>query len=124
MNEINLSTFYRHSSFMKDVHEGEKKIMESEKELSRLPKEESLIQIGDLIFSSGKGTKIENIQGKVLDKSYIVEEQTDSYSKSRPSLKSNFNSKEEAEEWLENYLKEESFFLSQLKMILKILYLI
>ena len=70
MNEINLSTFYRHSSFMKDVREGEKKIMESEKELSKLPKEESSIQIGDLIFSSGKGTKIENIQGKVLDKWY------------------------------------------------------
>jgi hypothetical protein len=70
MNEINLSTFYRHSSFMKDVREGEKKIMESEKELAKLPKEESSIQIGDLIFSSGKGTKIENIQGKVLDKWY------------------------------------------------------
>ena len=70
MNEINLSTFYRHSSFMKDVREGEKKIVESEKELGRLPKEESSIQIGDLIFSSGKGTKIENIQGKVLDKWY------------------------------------------------------
>ena len=68
MNEINLSAFYKHSSFMNDVREGEKKIMESEKELSRLPKEESSIQIGDLIFSSGKGTKIENTQGKVLDK--------------------------------------------------------
>ena len=45
---------------MKDVHEGEKKIIESEKELAKLPKEESSIQIGDLIFSSGKGTKIEN----------------------------------------------------------------
>ena len=52
MNEINLSTFYKHSSFMKNVHEGEKKIIESEKELGRLPKEESSIQIGDLIFSS------------------------------------------------------------------------
>lgn len=70
MNEINLSTFYRHSSFIKDVHEGEKKIAESEKELARFPKEESSIQIGDLIFSNGKGTKIENIQGKVLDKWY------------------------------------------------------
>ena len=70
MNEINLSAFYKHSSFMNDVHEGEKKIMESEKELSRFPKEESSIQIGDLILSSGKGTKIENIQGKVLDKWY------------------------------------------------------
>ena len=70
MHEINLSTFYRHSSFMKDVREGEKKIVESENELGRLPKEESSMQIGDLIFSSGKGTKMENIQGKVLDKWY------------------------------------------------------
>ena len=70
MNEINLSAFYKHSSFMKNVYEGKKKIIESEKELDRLPKEESSIQIGDLIFSSGKGTKIENIQGKVLDKWY------------------------------------------------------
>ena len=53
---------------MNEVREGEKKIIESEKELTKLPKEESSIQIGDLIFSSGKGTKIENIQGKVLDK--------------------------------------------------------
>ena len=53
---------------MKDVHEGEKKIDESEKELARLSKEESSIQIGDLIFSNWKWTKIENIQGKVLDK--------------------------------------------------------
>ena len=70
MNEINLSAFYKHSSFMKNVYEDKKKIIESEKELDRLPKEESSIQIGDLIFSSGKGTKIENIQGKVLDKWY------------------------------------------------------
>ena len=70
MNEINLSAFYKHSSFMNDVREGEKKIMESEKELSRFPKEESSIQIGDLIFSSGNGAKIENIQSKVLDKWY------------------------------------------------------
>ena len=70
MSKINLSTFYKHSSFMNDVREGEKKIIESEKELAKLPREESSIQIGDLIFSSGKGTKIENIQGKVLDKWY------------------------------------------------------
>ena len=55
---------------MKDVCEGEKKITESEKELAKLPREESSIQIGDLIFSSGKGSKIENIQGKVLDRWY------------------------------------------------------
>ena len=55
---------------MNDVRKGEKKIIESEKELDKFPKEETSIQIGDLIFSSGKGTKIENIQGKVLDKWY------------------------------------------------------
>ena len=43
---------------------------------------------------------------------YFIEEQKDSYSKSRPPLKSNFNSKEEAEEWLKNYLKEERLFKS------------
>lgn len=43
---------------------------------------------------------------------YIVEPQKDSYSRSRPPLKSDFNSKEEAEEWLNNYLEEESFFKS------------
>ena len=43
---------------------------------------------------------------------YFIEEQKDCYSRSRPPLKSNFNSKEEAEEWLKNYLKEESLFKS------------
>jgi len=38
---------------------------------------------------------------------YFVEEQKDLYTRSRPPLKSDFNSKEEAEEWLKNYLKEE-----------------
>lgn len=44
--------------------------------------------------------------------SYSVEPQKDSYSRSRPPLKSDFNSKEEAEEWLKNYLEEESLFKS------------
>jgi len=43
---------------------------------------------------------------------YFIEEQKDSYSKSRPPLKSGFNSKEEAEAWLNNYLEEESLFKS------------
>ena len=43
---------------------------------------------------------------------YFIEEQKDSYSRSRPPLKSDFNSKEEAEEWLKNYLKEEEIFKS------------
>ena len=43
---------------------------------------------------------------------YYVTEQEDIYSKSRPPLKSNFNSKEEAEKWLKDYLEEESLFKS------------
>ena len=43
---------------------------------------------------------------------YFIEEQKDSYSRSRPPLKSDFNSKEEAEKWLKNYLKEEELFNS------------
>ncbi len=42
---------------------------------------------------------------------YYVAVQTDSYSKSMPPLKSGFNSAEEAQKWLENYLKEEDLFL-------------
>ena len=38
-------------------------------------------------------------------KGYVVEEQKESYSKSRPPLKSNFNSEEEAKKWLKNYLR-------------------
>ncbi len=68
MNGLNIQTFYNHSSFMSDVSEGGKIIAKTEKELARLPKEESPIQVGDLVRSSGKGTKVENIQGKVLDK--------------------------------------------------------
>ena len=43
---------------------------------------------------------------------YFIEEQKDSYSRSRPPLKSDFNSKEEAEKWLKNYLEEEGVFKS------------
>ena len=48
---------------------------------------------------------------------YFVEEQKDSYSRSRPPLKSNFNSKEEAEKWLINYLNEEKIFNSAIMQI-------
>lgn len=46
---------------------------------------------------------------------YFVEEQKNTYSRSRPPLKSDFNSKEEAEKWLNNYLLEESVFQSAAK---------
>ena len=44
--------------------------------------------------------------------SYVVEPQKDSYSKSRPPLKSDFESKEAAEKWLIDYWEEESLFKS------------
>ena len=42
---------------------------------------------------------------------YYVEPQKDIYSRSKPPLKMGFNSKEEAQEWLNNYLAEEDKFL-------------
>ncbi len=46
---------------------------------------------------------------------YFVEEQQESYSRSRPPLKSDFDSKEEAEEWLKKYLTEQEHFQSAAK---------
>ena len=48
---------------------------------------------------------------------YYVTEQEDIYSKSCPPLKSNFNSKEEAEKWLKDYLEEERLFDSAIMRI-------
>lgn len=42
--------------------------------------------------------------------SYYVEPQKDDYSKSKPPLKSDFNTAEEANAWLNNYLFEEGLF--------------
>ena len=48
---------------------------------------------------------------------YFVEEQKEHYSKNRPPLKIDFDSKEKAEEWLKNYLKEEQLFDSAIMEI-------
>ena len=48
---------------------------------------------------------------------YYVTKQEDVYSKNSPPLKSNFNSKEEAERWLKNYLNEEKLFDSAIMEI-------
>lgn len=42
--------------------------------------------------------------------SYYVEPQEDTYSRSQPPLKCDFESKEAAEKWLKDYLKEEDLF--------------
>lgn len=49
--------------------------------------------------------------------SYYVEPQQDFYSRSKPPLKSGFNSKEEAEAWLKDYLAEEDLFLKAIDEI-------
>ena len=48
---------------------------------------------------------------------YYVEPQEDTYSKSQPPLKCDFNSAEEAREWLKNYLAEEDLFLKAIDEI-------
>lgn len=70
MNGINLTNFYNHDRFMKDLRQAEKLVEESEKELQKLPIEKSDIAINDIIVSSGKGSIIKGIKGKVIDKYY------------------------------------------------------
>lgn len=88
--------------------------------------EEEIAKVNELI-NSIKKEKESNIKWWIMPKytpfndnynyqqfgsCYYVAEQEDVYSKSCPPLKSNFNSKEEAEKWLKNYLEEESLFKS------------
>ena len=49
--------------------------------------------------------------------SYYVEPQQDTYSRSKPPLKSDFNTKEEAQKWLDDYLHEEDLFLKAIDEI-------
>ena len=49
-------------------------------------------------------------EAQELGQSYTVEPQKDIYNRGKPPLKSDFNSKEEAEKWLNNYLEEEKLF--------------
>lgn len=48
---------------------------------------------------------------------YQVEPQEESYSRSKLPLKGDFNSKEEAQKWLDDYLKEEDLFLKAIEEI-------
>ena len=70
MENLNLTDFYNHAKFMKGVRQGEKLVEESEKELSLMATEKSDISINDIIESTGKGTVIKGIKGKVIDKYY------------------------------------------------------
>lgn len=49
--------------------------------------------------------------------SYVVEPQKDFYERNRPPLKSDFNTKEEAQKWLDDYLHEEDLFLKAIDEI-------
>lgn len=48
---------------------------------------------------------------------YYVEPQEDTYSRSQPPLKCDFDSAEEAREWLKDYLAEEDLFLKAIDEI-------
>lgn len=48
---------------------------------------------------------------------YQIEPEKSTYSRSKPPLKTGFNSKEEAEVWLKDYLKEEDLFLKAIDEI-------
>lgn len=50
------------------------------------------------------------IEMRKFGQSYIVEPQEDSYSRNRPPLKSDFESKEAAEKWLKEYLETNKNF--------------
>lgn len=54
---------------------------------------------------------------QMYGQSYYVEPQQDIYAKSKPPLKSNFNSREEAQKWLDDYLAEEDKFLKAIDEI-------
>lgn len=53
---------------------------------------------------------------------YQVEPQEDSYSRNRPPLKSDFESKESAEKWLKEYLEQEVIFKSAINDINNLVY--
>ena len=52
---------------------------------------------------------------------YQVEPEEPTYSRSKPPLKTGFNSKEEAEKWLDDYLKEEDLFKESIREITKLI---
>ncbi len=49
-------------------------------------------------------------EAQELGQAYVVEPQKDSYSRSKPPLKSDFESKEAAEKWLKEYLETKKDF--------------
>ena len=67
MNKLTLSSFYQHNNFMKSVRDGERMIKNSELELARMKSETTLIKIGDICVSTGKGSRIPGIKCKVLE---------------------------------------------------------
>lgn len=54
---------------------------------------------------------------QMYGQSYYVEPQQDTYSRNKPPLKSDFNTKEEAQKWLDDYLHEEDLFLKAIDEI-------
>lgn len=64
---MNITDFYNHAKFMRDVHAGEQIIKNSDRELKNMKKETTTIKQGDEVVSTGKGSVIKGLHGKVLD---------------------------------------------------------
>ena len=67
MKKLTLSSFYQHNNFMKSVVEGERMIAKSERELAEMKPETTLIKVGDICVSTGKGLCIPGIKCKVVE---------------------------------------------------------
>lgn len=68
---INMTTFHNQARFMQDVRQGEKIIAQSDKELAAKPVEVCNYSAGELVQSTGTGTVIAGMVGKVQDKTLI-----------------------------------------------------
>lgn len=80
--------------------------------------DEQITKLGEFIKTMEKENEVQKwwvipkwsvLAGNNLE--YIVEPEQDLYERCRPPLKRGFASQEEAQKWLENYLKEEDLFL-------------
>lgn len=67
---IHLSDFYDHRSFLRSVHEGEARMTKDLAELSSMERQVSDIKAGDIVESTGKGSRIPGIKAKVLSVEY------------------------------------------------------
>ena len=70
MNGFNLTSFYNHSQMKKDIAEFNLLDAKIQSEIRNMKVEFSPIQLGDIIESTGNGSRIEGCKGLVVSKEY------------------------------------------------------